>query len=190
MTHERRVVNGVSGYNPPHYVALVSGLERRDPAVLQALASLGPYDVVDDGDADRDGGIARYASQAPGAARERSDGAKTLFTIPQGQAEPMLGPPIPIVSGRAVRHDDDVRLAFDGSIGTGWADFLQQPDQWLIADLGSVHEVGGVTQAIGDYLLDLPQRLAIDVSTDGSNWQSVRSLWRVSELTVHAPPSR
>jgi F5/8 type C domain-containing protein len=125
-----------------------------------------------------------------------------------------------------------VRLAFDGRIDTGWGDFPQRPDQWLIADLGSVHEVGGVTQAIGDYLLDFPQRLAIDVSTDGSIWQlawegptaaatflaylreprlgalrfsfdptvgryvrlrqleSFRSLWRVSELTVHAPPSR
>jgi F5/8 type C domain-containing protein len=232
VTHGRRVVNGVSGYNPPYYVALVSGLERRDPAVLEALASLGSYDVVVDGNADRDGAIARYVSQAPGAARETSDGSRTLFRIPQGQVEPALGAAIPIVSGRAVRHDPDVRLAFDGRIDTGWGDFPQQPDQWLIADLGSVHELGGVTQAIGDYLLDFPQRLAIDVSTDGSNWQPVwdgrtaaatllaylreprvgalrfsfdpklgryvrlrqlesfRSLWRVSELTVHAPPSR
>jgi len=232
VAHERRVVNGVSGYNPPYYIALVSGLERRDPAVLEALASLGPYDVVVDENADRDREIARYVSQAPGAARDTSDGTRTLFRIPQGAAESALGPAIPIVSVQAVRHDEDTRLVFDGSIDTGWGDFPQQPDQWLIADLGAVHEVGGVTQAIGDYLLDFPQRLAIDVSTDGSQWQtgwegptaaptflayvreprvgalrfrfdpkparyvrlrqleSYRTLWRVSELTVHGPAPR
>ena len=230
--HERRVVNGVSGYNPPYYVALVSGLERRDPAVLEALASLGAYDVVVDGLADRDGAIAGFVSQAPAAARDTSDGTRTLFRIPQRPAETALGAAIPIVSVQAVRHDEDARLVFDGRIDTGWGDFPQRPDQWLIADLGSVHEVGGVTQAIGDYLLDFPQRLAIDLSSDGSQWQTVwegptaaqtflayvraprvgglrfgfqpkpsrfvrlrqlesyRSLWRVSELTVHGPLPR
>ena len=91
----------MSGYNPPYYIALVSGLERRDPAVLEALASLGPYDVVVDENADRDGEIARYVSQAPGAARETSDGTRTLFRIPQGPAESALGPTIPIVTVQA-----------------------------------------------------------------------------------------
>lgn len=229
VAHERRVFNGVSGYNPPYYIALVSGLERRDPAVLAALASLGPFDVVVDGAADRDGAIARYASDAPGAVRETTDGARTLFRIPQGPPENAAGPAIPIVNLQAVRHNEDTRFAYDGKIETGWGDFPQQPDQWLTADLGSVRDVGGVTQAIGDYLLDFPQRLAIELSTDELNWQRVwegptsaatflaylrapregalrftfnpraarfvrlrqlasyRSLWRVSELTVHGP---
>lgn len=229
VTHERRVVNGVSGYNPPYYIALVSGLNRRDPAVLQALASVGPYDVVVDGHADQDGAIARYVSAAPGATREYADGTYSLFRIPQGPDEPALGPVLPIVSLQAVRHAEDLRFAIDGRIETGWGDFPQQPDQWLIADLGSIHDVAGVTQAIGDYLLDFPQRLAIDLSIDGVEWQPVwegptaaptfgayirgprdgalrfpfdarrarfvrlrqlesyRSLWRVSELAVHAP---
>lgn len=232
VAHQRRIVNGVSGYNPPYYVALVSGLERRDPAVLTALASLGAYDVVVDGNADRDGGIARYVSDAPGALRETTDGARWLFRIPEGPGEPAVGASIPIVSIQAVRHAEDTRFAFDGRIETGWGDFPQQPNQWLMADLGAVHDVGGVTQAIGDYLLDFPQRLVIELSIDGAEWQrtwegptaaatflayvreprvgglrfgfdpkparfvrlrqleSYRSLWRISELTVHAPAVR
>jgi hypothetical protein len=51
--HRRRVVNGVSGYDPPHYDPLQAGLNARDPAVLLALATLGPFDVVVDGRASR-----------------------------------------------------------------------------------------------------------------------------------------
>ena len=45
-----RRLNGVSGYDPPHYAPLQAGLNAHDPAMLAALASLGAIDVVVDGD--------------------------------------------------------------------------------------------------------------------------------------------
>jgi hypothetical protein len=42
----RRVVNGASGHDPPHWELLADALERRDPEIMFALATLGPIDVV------------------------------------------------------------------------------------------------------------------------------------------------
>jgi hypothetical protein len=46
MIHGRHVVNGTSGYEPPAYPILRQGIDTRDPAMLRALASIGPFDVV------------------------------------------------------------------------------------------------------------------------------------------------
>src|SRR5207342_2836249 len=49
-------------------------------------------------------------------------------------------------------------------------DYPQKPDAWVLVDLGSVNEVGGVTMAIGDHFLDFPRHLVIELSVDGSEW--------------------
>ncbi len=225
--HRRRVVNGVSGYDPPHYNALRVGLEARDPAILSALTSLGPLDVVVNGAQDADGAFLRYASSAAGAAPAGSDGVRTLFRLPPGPAAAVLGAALPIARAYAIRHD--TQAMHDGRIDTGWGDIPQQPGQWIGVDLGRVQLVGGVTQALGEYYLDFPRRLSIEVSADGEEWEPVwegsaapaaflafargpregamrfafaprparyvrllqlahaSTMWRVSEIIVHAP---
>jgi hypothetical protein len=226
----RRVFNGVSGYDPPHYIALRAGLDSRDPSMLTALASLGPFDIVINGAADADSAWARYVSSVPGAVRVGDDGHRTVYRIPQAAPESVLGELLPIVGVQAFR--DDASVVHDGKIETGWGAFPQEPGQWLVIDLGSVREVGGLTHAIGEYFLDFPRRLAIELSPDGTAWERVwegpgaataflalvrgpregamrftfdarqarfvrliqlesyRSMWRVSELQVHAPARR
>ena len=49
----------------------------------------------------------------------------------------------------------------------------QTPDQAVLLDLGAVQQVAGVSHAIGDYFLDFPRHLAIDLSVDGSAWTTV-----------------
>jgi F5/8 type C domain len=170
--HRRRTVNGVSGYDPPHYAPLQAGLNAHDPAMLAALASLGPIDVVVDGAFDRDGAWARYVAAAPGGAVVASDGVRTTYRIP---AHPPLEPPVgdafPIVAVDAFRHDP--RVIFDGRIETEWGDDPQRPAQWIRADLGEVREVAGITHALGEYARDFPRLLAIDLSVDGASWEEV-----------------
>jgi hypothetical protein len=227
--HHRRTLNGVSGYDPPQYVALVAGLGSRDPAMLAAIASLGPFDIVVNHGSDSDGALTRYAGSAAGAVRVGDNGDWTVYRIPKGPPEPLLGAPIPIARVEAVRHEADWRFMHDGRIDTGWGDYPQQPDEWIVIDLGGVREVGGVTNAIGEFLLDFPRRLSIDVSPDAQRWERVwegptaaatflayvreprvasirfafearparfvrlrqlesyKSMWRVSEVQVHAP---
>ena len=169
--HRRRVVNGVSGYDPPHYNALRIGLDERDPAVLAALASLGPLDIVVNGAQDPDGTWRRYAAGATGAVPAGGDGVRTLFRVPRGPAELVLGAALPIARVSAIRHD--TQAMHDGRIDTGWGDIPQQPGQWISVDLGRVQLVGGVTQALGEYYLDFPRRLSIEVSANGEEWEPV-----------------
>jgi hypothetical protein len=226
--HHRRVVNGVSGYDPPYYVALKAGLTARDPALLEAIATLGPLDIVIDGERDADGTYARYAAAVPGTEKVASDGRRSVYRVPRAATAADLGPALSITSVRAVRHEADWRLMYDGDDDTGWGDYPQQPVEWVTIDIGDVQEVAGVATSIGNYLLDFPRRLAIELSTDGQSWSRVfdgpsfaqtflgfvraprsarlefhfspasarlvrlrqldsfSSMWRISELSVHA----
>jgi hypothetical protein len=170
MRHRRRVLNGVSGYDPPHYEPLKSGLASHDPALLLAIASLGEFEVVVNGEADPGGVWARYVASVPGAVLRDSDGTRTLYRIPAtDRLEVHLGPIVPIAGASA--NSLDGSLAIDGRMETEWNDGRsQQPGQWLIADLGQPREVAGITHALGEFARDFPRRLAIDTSLDGSTW--------------------
>jgi hypothetical protein len=80
--HRRRVANGVSGYDPPHYAPLMDALDSHDPAMLVALGSLGSFDVVVNGAEDRDGRWARYVMSVPGVEAIASDGTRTAYRVP------------------------------------------------------------------------------------------------------------
>lgn len=171
--HHRRVVNGVSGYDPPYYYALKEGLARHDARLLQALTASGPLDVVVDRSADPDGAYAAFAASAPGASLVADDSVRKAWALPAGQPRPRPGTAIPIVSVRASDNPQDAGWATDGLPDTGWGVFPQRPNQWVIADLGQVREVGGVTHAIGDFMMDFPRQLGIDLSADGEQWEQV-----------------
>lgn len=167
--HQRRVVNGVSGYDPPHYAALREGLEARDPATLAAVATLGPLDVVVDGAVDPGGAIAGYVRQS-GAVPVASDGVRTAFRLQRAVPPPGGGSAWAVRDVRAVRQQSDARLMHDGDPETGWTDVPPMPGSWIEVDLGEAREVGGLTLAMGRAFFDFPRRLAVDVSGDGAQW--------------------
>ena len=168
--HHRRTFNGTSGYDPPHYFALKQGLDARNPATLDALASLGAYDIVVDGDQDPDGSLLRYAASAPGAVKLVTDGPRTLFRVPTGQPEPSVGAPLAIAAVDTAHHTENKALMLDNDVNTGWADLPDTPDAWVIADLGAERELGGITEVVGDYPRDFPRRLVVEVSNDREVW--------------------
>jgi len=173
MRHRRPVLNGVSGYDPPHYEPLKSGLGTHDPELLLAIASLGAFDVVVNAADDPGGALSRYVASVPGATVGSTDGTRTVYHIPATvRPEVRLGPAVPIVIAWA--NSQEGSLAVDGRMETEWNDGRsQQPGQWLTADLGQVREVAGVTHSLGEYARDFPRLLAIDLSLDGSEWVTV-----------------
>jgi F5/8 type C domain-containing protein len=176
--HRRRVANGVSGYDPPHYIPLMHGLDTRDPAILIAMASLGSFDVVVDGAQDRNGELGRYAMSVPGAAAVATDGVRTAYRIPAiPREEVVLGAELPLAGVRA-SGGDAARMA-DGRLETEWHDGPQRPGEWVILDIGAVREVGGINESLGEYARDFSRGQAIDVSTDGAAWDEV---WRGNTL--------
>jgi hypothetical protein len=173
QVHRRRVVNGVSGYDPPAYSILQVGLKDRDPAMLLALASFGPIEAVVDHTADPDGAVDRYVSSLPGVRAVVSDGKRTAYRLPERPAAVQLGETWPIRSAESAANRSKAPLAIDGNLDTQWVDGPQAPGEWLSVDLGAVRSVGGIEQAIGRDLQGFPRRLAIDLSLDGREWRTV-----------------
>jgi F5/8 type C domain len=228
MRHRRPVVNGVSGFDPPHYAPLQDGLNAYDPSVLLALSSLSAIDVVVNGAADPDGAWARYASTV-GGEPIATDGTRRLYRIPFSPVpEVVLGAVVPITAVSA--SSEGFEAAVDGKLETEWHDNPRQlPGHFLAVDLGTATAVGGAAMSLGEFARDFPRRLAIETSLDGVTWQAAwegrtvsmtilaavraprectlrfsfaarearhvrfltledhKNLWRVAELTVHAP---
>lgn len=169
VAHRHPVINGVSGYDPPHYAPLQAGLNALDPEVLSALASLWAYDIVIDRASDAEGTWARYAASAPGAVETSRDAARTIYHVPATAAgEPTLGAAWPTAGVAAFRHD--ARPVWDGREQTEWGDHPQRPGQWLVIDLGETRRVAGISHALGLYARDFPRQLRIEVSLDGQAW--------------------
>ena len=145
--HRHPVANGVSGYDPPHYGLLRSGLDARDPSVLLALASFGPLDVIVDRSQDRDGSLERYADAIPGVVRLGEDGPRVRYGLPQ-QPAPVLGSPISI-------------------------DSTQATGDWLVADLGSLQPITAVELSFGRSRPGFPALLSVQVSSNAESWTTV-----------------
>lgn len=174
VRHRRRVVNGVSGYDPPHYEWLQRGLNARDPEALLGLTSFGPLDVVVDGSADADGTIAGYVAAMPGAERVTSDGVRTLYRLPGSSAVPgAAGAPLTGVSAVASRSPTDLSAALDGDTRTAWTLAPQLAGDWIRADLGAVARVAAIGYAYGPDIGGYPRSLAVELSVDGATWQPV-----------------
>ena len=170
--HRRRVFNGVSGYDPPHYEPLLDRLEARDPEILRAMAALGAFDVVVDGASDPDGAWLAFIASAPGAVRTATDGTRTVFAFPEDRAwHQRVGDPLEV---RAVSASvEGAERLIDNRADTDIIETPQRPGQWIVLELATTSEVGGVSYALGQYARDFPRRLAIDLSLDGTTWTRV-----------------
>jgi len=174
--HHRAVMNGVSGFDPPHYGALHVGLRSRDPEMLPAIASLGAYEISIEHANDRRGEWQQFVEAVPGASIVGEDSARRVFRIPALPRDPpVVGAALPIAGISSSRGDPS--RAIDHRLDTDWLDFPQEGTQWLLVDLGRVEKIGGVSLAIGEHSADFPRGLAIDISTDGHQFAEI---WRGS----------
>ena len=175
VRHGRRVVNGVSGYDPPHYGWLRRGLDERNPETLLALTHFGPLDVVVDLANEEGDALARYVAAIPGAAMADRDERRIVYSLPAAPRVPVAaGDVIRIVSARGSRGVVDLAAVLDGDVTT--ASILPAPQregEWIELDVGSIRTVTGIEYLLGDEMNGYPQRLAIDLSADGSVWETV-----------------
>jgi len=79
--HGHPIINGYSGYAPPHAGIVSDGLRDRDPTVLDAFATLGPFAVYVNRAQDEDGKYRDYVGRVTGAKMVSESGSGTLFTI-------------------------------------------------------------------------------------------------------------
>ncbi len=84
MSHGLPVVNGYSGYEPPHYEALRLALKARADDTLTRLTSRGPLVVIVERDHDQRGRWRRYLLRHAGA-RVLQDGRLDIYLLSSGR---------------------------------------------------------------------------------------------------------
>ncbi len=172
MDHGRRVVNGYSGYDPPHHRLLRHALERHDVAVLSALAEHGPILLAIDGEKD-DAGFWRAALIKEGLATTiGTDTQRTFALMPRGEGsvEPQ-GTPLRIVSGSATAGPFVLQDVTDGNPRTRWVSRgSQRGDEEVLLQLDQVRRVSGAILWMAAAAEEYPRRLRIETSQDGSAW--------------------
>jgi hypothetical protein len=179
MSHKRPLVNGYSGYFPPHYGPLRVGLGLRDPDVLTELAASGVNDVIVDRNTDPGGRWDRYVSAHPQAHLVCTEGKQSLYHVNAaavaGSASGGGNSAVPVTAIRATVNADAVRSITDGDRTSRWESGPQREKTQVEVDLGTTRTIEGIDLSLGPYVDDFPRGLIIEASTDSQNWQEV---WR------------
>jgi len=154
IEHRRPIVNGYSGYSPPHYTILSLALRRGDASPLLTLAAGHALTIVVNDQYDAGGDFKRLVEGVPGIERFSVTSAGTVFTLP---AQPQVRPP----SGGAP-------IAFQPHDAGG---------QRLVVDLMTTRIVRAVTFNLRWHYPELGERLRIERSDDGQSWEQVWLGW-------------
>jgi|KBSMisStaDraftv2_1062788.scaffolds.fasta_scaffold16291_3 F5/8 type C domain len=174
MTHGRPIVNGVSGYVPPHFLPLAQALRARQFSALYELTARGPIAVaLDRTQADAAGILAllRGAGFTPGP----SEGNWDSMIVPVRRLQPVaLGARLPIAAAHASVHGGDAGRMLDDDPVTAWGTEVGQAGgEEVVVDLGSDRAIGAIVLDMGAYSFGYPRALEIDVSRDRADWLSV-----------------
>jgi hypothetical protein len=179
MTHGRPVVNGYSGYFPPHYAALRFGLGLHDDDVLTQLASFGMTDLVVDSANDADGVWKQYVTGHPGTQIVCSQEGRTLYRLrpsaaagklPAAERSSNVEPLLPIAALHANVNEGDEKFMVDGNRTTRWQSGPQSDRTVVDIDLGAERSVQKVQLLLGPFIEDFPRRLSIEALGPGAAW--------------------
>jgi hypothetical protein len=176
MSHGRAVVNGYSGYFPPHYAALRFGLTLRDPDVLTQLAAHGIRDVVVDREADPGGKWDAYVLSNPNARLVCTEGQQSLYHVTgtePSKAMSIAARPVPIAVIRSNVNAEAIASMIDQDRTTRWESGPQSRHTFVELDLGARRTVSGLDIWLGPFVEDFPRGLVIEASEDGATWTDV-----------------
>jgi hypothetical protein len=154
MGHGRPIVNGYSGYTPPHYTILGLALRRGDASPLASLTRSHPLIVLVNDQYDSGGDFRRMVAAWPSAELLGASSGGTLFRLPQ------TAPPASTSGG--------VVLSARARDAGG---------ERLVLDLGAPHDVGAVAFNLRWHYPELAERMLIERSDDGTTWQQAWLGW-------------
>jgi hypothetical protein len=175
--HGRRVVNGYSGYESPHYRVLRPGLGERDPSALTTLTKFAPIAVTIDDKDDPGGGLADFVERA-GATRVGIDNGRRIFVLPaapEGDRTSDAAANQKLTIRRAAFNlgTFDLQTVTDGNLDTVWATPKpQHGGEEIVVELDDVRSVSGVSLSTGPPLEGYPRQLEIGTSIDGQTWEA------------------
>ena len=174
--HGHHVVNGYSGYEPPHYRVLRPGLGERDDTALTTLTKFAPVAVTIADKDDPGGGLAAFVERHAGATRMENFDGRKLYLLPKTAVENQTEHAFD--HSFAIRHASfnlgafDLQVVTDDNPATVWATPKpQQGGEELVMELEEIRDVSGVSLSTGPPLEGYPRALAIATSIDGENWE-------------------
>jgi hypothetical protein len=177
MEHRRPLVNGYSGFTPPHYWALRLGLGQYDRATFAALTEHGPMTVAIHEASDPDGRLSELVSSQRGARRLGRDADTSVYLMPRGPSAPVTGDggEWPILQIRA--SVAGVAVAGGHLPGSWCSPGPQQGTEEILIDLGSTRPVRSVVLTLGTSAEKLPRALVVETAADDREWVEA---WRGS----------
>jgi hypothetical protein len=186
--HHHPLMNGYSGFDPPHYFTLKTALSERDLAIFDGLPAGGRVLVVVDRLADRDRGWQMFLAASPRLQRLAPDDRWEYFAAepPPPPAPPCSGDPLPIVAAADDRGPVDLAVLTDRNPKTWWTTLrAQQAGDILRLDLGRTAHPCAIFVSVGEFRASYPRQLTVDTSADGLTWNTVATL-RTAGLTMRA----
>jgi hypothetical protein len=170
IVHGRPVVNGYSGYAPPHYHLISTALRLNDVDVLTGLTSTTPLVVV----LNRREEIDRWRRLVESRQAERvaTEDDFEIYRLPL-DSRPRgrdSDPPLPIRSIEASADLKNVGRLLDGNLDTIWnSERVQAGGEFVILDLGASRQVTALRLTSGPFIADYPRRVAIDCAAGDSD---------------------
>jgi hypothetical protein len=170
--HRRPIVNGYSGYVPPHYEILKIALAMGDAGVLDELARDAGLTIA----IERGGEFARLSELVtihPRYQVTAADATRLVYRIPAAP-NPLpaaAGERLPVASIAPNFQLADAGRLVDGDPLTMWNSGRPQAgDEQLTIDLGRERDVTLVRVELGSYLYGFPRRLAVDCADEAAIW--------------------
>lgn len=191
IAHGHRIVNGFSGYDPPHFAALRDGLINGDDTVFAALRSSGPLAIFIDRTRDSDGAELKRVSAMPGTERVSTTSQGDWFVAPALTVPVAAAPGSPLtgLTVTASVHNEAALAMTDGKLNTRWTTGdSQQAGTTIQVSLGQTAAVSAIELTLGGWVGDFPTDLAIYTQRDGGStvlWAgSVRGLTVLAALAA------
>jgi hypothetical protein len=180
--HHRPVINGYSGYAPPHQAILRVGLTLDDSDVLAELARDQAITIAVDHRQEFDRWSRLVARLNPDLVDD--DGVWRVYRV-AAQPRPATGPSgdrLAVASVTANVGPDWVGRMLDGDLNTEWnSRRVQAGGEEVAIDLGADRDVSGVSMSLGPFTFDFPRRLVVDCASGSGAWQEC---WRGSTTAL------
>ncbi len=175
--HGHALINGYSGYEPPHYFMLRNLLKNFDTAALEALQQSGPLVVVLDATRDPEGAWRSRLEQFAGARRIREAAGRVVYDLP-ARPPAAAGPPGPALTIRglsATENPETTALMVDDDVSTRWEDPADGPHAAVTVAMDRPVDLARLELRLGQWMTDYPRRLQVEVASGDA---PPRIVWR------------
>jgi hypothetical protein len=158
------LVNGFSGYLPPHYAMLQEGLRQRDRSVVEALQRYGHLLVFVHMAGDADGRYREFFDRLPDSqlVTTTPDGALYRLASRPASARPLGDQALAITAVAANGEPLTDNAMTDGLLGTRWQTVRHQsPGDELVITFDRPVTISAVELDLGEFKEDYPRKLRI-----------------------------